>query len=289
MSVESSPVKGGGVRRAQTVAAAGQALKKKFTHLGGSIRGDSYKMKSDFGEGAVNRMASVLKNFSKRDKARLQASRSVDEVMGGSDTIRPLRPASSDRPLLVTAFQSPSKEFISPPMETILASPIDDTRGLMGPPTSRPRRKRRSSLSDLKPVNAEAVEILDRGSVIYDSVPVRPAAPAPLETPRPHAPLRKGSKTSARAATPPAPPESPTPSQLVRQLSSQRAEKRENVTRKPVPRSPTKSASNQGLRPTVSSQVCYNREFIRDLMLTRIVFVQVERKSFCGEKHTIRE
>jgi len=253
-------MKNGGVRRAQTVAAAGQALRKKFTYLGGSIRGDSHKLKADYGEGTVNRMASVLKNFSKRDKARLQASRSVDEVIGGTDTIRPLRPASSDRPLLQTTFQSPSKESITTPLETIVGSPIDDTRALTGLPPVRPRRKRRSSLSDLQPVkDAETVNLLDRNNPIYDRIPMRPSAPPPPDTSRGPVPIRKGSKTGGiRIGTPPVPPESPTPAPGSRRDQRERAmmfDRKENVSRNAVSR-PAKPSSNQALRPTGSSHVC---------------------------------
>ena len=257
-------MKSGGVRRAQTVAAAGQALRKKFTYLGGSIRGDSHKLKADYGEGTVNRVASVLKNFSKRDKARLQASRSVDEVIGGTDTIRPLRPASSDRLLLQTTFQSPSKESITTPLETIVASPIDDTRVLTGLPPARSRRKRRSSLSDLQPVKvAETADILDRNNPIYDRIPMRPSAPPPPDTSRGPGPIRKGSKTGGiRIGTPPVPPESPTP-QGSRRDQRERAmmfDRKENISRNAVLRSPAKPSSNQALRPTGSSQVCSTRD-----------------------------
>jgi len=282
-------MKGGGVRRAQTVAAAGQALKKRFTYRGGSIRGDSHKLKPDHGEGAVNRMASVLKNFSKRDKTRLQASRSVDEVMGGTDTIRPLRPALSDRPLLQTAFQSPSKESITAPLETIAASPIDDTKCLVGLPSARPRRKRRSSLSDLQPVkDAETVDLLDRSNSIHDRIPMRPSAPPPPDTSRGPGPIRKGSKTGGiRIGTPPAPPESPTPTQGSRRDQRERAmmfDRKENISRNAVTRAPAKPSSNQALRPTGSSQVCSSPDLRPTSILIERLLTQL-RESISVERN----
>lgn len=245
------------------------------------MRGD--KLKPEYGEGAVNRMASVLKNFSKRDKARLQASRSVDEVTGGTDTIRPLRPASSDRPLLQTAFQSSSKESITTPLETIVASPIDDTRDLVGLPPARPRRKRRSSLSDLQPAkDVETADLLDRDNSIYDRIPMRPSAPPPPDTSRGPAPIRKGSKTGGtRIGTPPGPPESPTPAQGSRRDQRERAimfDRKENISRNVVSRSPAKPSSNQALRPTGSSQVCPSLDLGASGILTESLLTQLRER-----------
>ena len=273
MIIESPPAKDTRIRRAQTVTAVGaasQAFKKKLTNLSGTIRGDSSGFKMGSGDSTVNRVASVLKNLSKKDRNRLQISRSVDEVIGGTETIRPIRPASSDRPLLVTAFQSPSKESTSPPLETIIASPIDDTKGWKGPPSSR-RGKRRSSTGDLKPIeieSKEAVELVNRSSVVYDGVPPRPPAPAPPEVSKPLGPLRKGSKTGVRSATPPVRSESPLGNKRDQRQRSI-LDRKENISRKPVPVTPAKSSSNQALRPTgslqVSSMSCSSTSFVNVL------------------------
>ena len=269
MIIEISPVKDTRIRRAQTVTAVGaasQAFKKKLTNLSGTIRGDTNGFKMGSGDSTVNRVASVLKNLSKKDRNRLQISRSVDEVIGGTETIRPIRPASSDRPLLVTTFQSPSKESTSPPLETIIASPIDDTKGWKGPPSSRPRGKRRSSTGDLKPIESEeVVELVDRSSIVYDGVPPRPPAPAPPEVFKSHGPLRKGSKTGVRSDTPPVRSESPLGKRDQRQRPI--PDRKEKISRKPVPVTPAKPSSNQALRPTGSLQVSSMPGFLNAFLL----------------------
>lgn len=268
--IEYLPAKDTRIRRAQTVTAVGaasQAFKKKLTNLSGTIRGDTNGFKMGSGDSTVNRVASVLKNLSKKDKNRLQVSRSVDEVIGGTETIRPIRPASSDRPLLVTAFQSPSKESTSPPLETIIASPVDDTKGWIGPPSSRPRGKRRSSTGDLKPIESEEVAgLVNRSSVVYDGVPPRPPAPAPPELSKAHGPLRKGSKTGVRSDTPPVRSESPLGNKRD-QRQRPLLDRKENISRKPVPLAPAKPSSNQALRPTGSLQVSSVLDFLNVFLL----------------------
>lgn len=256
-SLENTPVKDTRVRRAHTVnavGAAGQSLRKKFNQVAGSIRGDNSKVGGQDSGHMGGRMTSMLRNLSKKDRRGLLTSKSVDEAMG-TETIRPLRPASSDRPLLVTAFQSPSKESISPPLEPIIASPIEDATGLMGPPP--PRKKRRSSLSDLllvQEAEAKAIsnQILNGSPAGYNkALPSRPGAPPPPETPRLAVLNRVGSKSAARVPTPD-PSASPSPAQASRRdLGNQdrTGSKKENISRKPVPKTPGKPSSNSTLRP----------------------------------------
>ncbi|KAF8446975.1 hypothetical protein BDZ91DRAFT_803284 [Kalaharituber pfeilii] len=263
-SLENTPVKDKDrdtrVRRAHTVTAVGaasQTLRKKFNQVAGSIRGDHQKPRSQDSNENVSRVASVLRNLSKKDRNRLVTSKSVDEAMG-TETIKPIRPASSDRPLLVTAFTSPSNESITPPLETILGSPVEpDNKTSMGPPTTR-RKKRRSSLSDLhtavaageKPdVAALTTELLSRsGATIYGQVPTRPAAPSPTD-PKTGAPVRKGSKNTVGEINAPEPSVSPSPAPGSKgQRDRSIRERKENISRKPVPKTPAKPSSNQTLR-----------------------------------------
>lgn len=120
-------------------------------------------------------MASVLRTLSKRtghgEKSRLNASRSLDEDIR---TVK--RPTSRDRPTLMNAF-TPKQP--SPSLESILGSPAASnsasTTPVVTPAPAVRKKKRRSSLSDLKmardPEVTEARSSADkRGSVLVSSV-----------------------------------------------------------------------------------------------------------------------
>lgn len=289
-------------RRANTTNAVGaaQTLKKRFTQVAnayGSIRGDSFTKRQSQQEASnegIGRVASVLRTLSKKERTRLlTSSKSVDEGIG-TETIKPIRPASSDRPSISTAFFSQSKESISPPMETIIASPIaSENSSGFGPPTSSAtrRKKRRSSLSDLhKAQDLQRQELqalasqmkINKVAPLYDRIPPRPAAPAPPDNPlrtqssagdNPGTtkPLRMGTRPAREL--PPDPSTSPSPSQLSTQSAKReyaykdrasRDRKENTPSRKPVPNVPAKPPSNSMLRApsfgrtTTPAKVCFH-------------------------------
>ncbi|KAI5807263.1 hypothetical protein DFH27DRAFT_312028 [Peziza echinospora] len=295
VSTESTPVKETRTRRSNTLSTvnvgAANTWKKTLKQVTGSIRGDGshHKQKSQDSNESLGRVASVLRTLSKKERSRLLTSRSVDEGIGNTATIKPIRPGSSDRPLLNTTFMSNSKESVSMayPLETIVASPTGvGTHHVIGTmPSPVKRKKRRSSLSDLKVPKGSTSEIEVTGeqnitAILYSDIPTRPAAPAPQTdyfgpvlnfAPRPRtdtgsstgselnrSPMKKAPGT-ALSDNAPEPSVSPSPMQGARRENSlkdrnnkDRKEPATIVSRKPVPR-PTASRIGSNNTPRLSS------------------------------------
>ncbi|MBE3041350.1 hypothetical protein IMZ48_01950 [Candidatus Bathyarchaeota archaeon] len=146
-------------------------------------------------------------------KSSLGRNRSIDLGLGSPNKLR--RPGSRDRPPVVGAFDETQRPSSSHRLESKLETIGEPEPDVEAAPAKTPRRKRRSSLSDLRnlmeaaslqdPITLMPLDLNKQTSEKFNSSPrVAPPSKIPKSpsTPKPHTPKQKENHLDLPTGTP---------------------------------------------------------------------------------------